>query len=170
MSESIPSPEARYVALFEEIYTLCQEQNWGDPFSYARSREIHMANTLGHHIALRFSGPDAYEDQERTIPVEYKSTTGSLKGTYNGISVKSTWDEQMQYLREVKICCYARHYFARYDGARIVELWCLDCEAVLSGLLGRIHDQFLRERTGADPRLGATLSGTYIRDHGTRII
>ena len=170
MNASVPSPEARYAALFKEMHILCQEQNWGDPFSYARSREIHMANTLGHYIALGFSGADAYEDQERTIPVEYKSTTGSLKGTYNGISVKSTWNEQMQYLREGKICCYVRHYFARYEGAKIVELWCLDCETVLSGLLDRIQTQFLREKNGADPRLGATLSCGYIRNHGSQII
>jgi hypothetical protein len=170
MSESIPSPEARFVAMFEAMHTLCQEQKWGDPFSYSRSREIHMANTLGHHIAKKLSGADAYEDQEMTIPVEYKSTTGSLKGTYNGISVKSTWDEQIQYLREKKICCYVRHYFARYEGAIIVELWCLDGDKVLIGLLDRIQKQFQGERNGADPRLGATLSGKYIRNNGSQII
>ncbi len=169
MNASIPSPEARFDALFSGQYEVCQEQNWGDPYAPGRAREIHMANTLGHKVAPTLSGADAYEDEAMTIPVEYKSTTGSLKGTYNGISVKSTWDEQLQYLREGKICCYVRHYFARYEGANIVELWCLDCETVLNGLLDRIQDQFLRDRNGADPRLGAILSGTYIRNHGTQI-
>lgn len=164
------TPEARYAALFEEMHDLAMEQNWGDPFSYSRSREIHMANTLGHHIAPGFSGADAYEDNERTIPVEYKSTTGKLKGTYNGISVKSTWDEQVAYLKDEKIGCYIHHYFARYEGSQIVEMWRLHGESVLDGLLERLEEQFLKKKKGADPRLGATLSGKYIRNHGTKLI
>ena len=44
-------PEQRYQQLFENMYKLCEEQGWGDPFSYARSREIHMAGVLGHTVA-----------------------------------------------------------------------------------------------------------------------
>ena len=33
------NPEQKYQQLFEEMYSLCEENNWGDPFSYARSRE-----------------------------------------------------------------------------------------------------------------------------------
>lgn len=40
------TPEQKFQELFEEMYQLCDEQGWGDPFSYARSREIHMAGTL----------------------------------------------------------------------------------------------------------------------------
>ena len=45
------TPEQKFQKLFEEMYTLCEENNWGDPFSYARSREIHMAGVLGHKVA-----------------------------------------------------------------------------------------------------------------------
>ncbi len=41
------TPEAEFNQLFTRMYELCEEQEWGDPFSYARSREIHMANRLG---------------------------------------------------------------------------------------------------------------------------
>ena len=50
------TPEARYQALYEEMYALCENNGWGDPFSYARSREIHMAGILGHRIADDYSG------------------------------------------------------------------------------------------------------------------
>ena len=54
-------PEQRYQQLFENMYKLCEEQGWGDPFSYARSREIHMAGVLGHTVAEDYSGADAYD-------------------------------------------------------------------------------------------------------------
>ena len=44
------TPEQKFQKLFEEMYTLCEENNWGDPFSYARSREIHMAGVLGQRL------------------------------------------------------------------------------------------------------------------------
>ena len=58
------TPEERFAELFENMYELCIENEWGDPFSYARSREIHMANILGHRVAPTLSGADAYEDNE----------------------------------------------------------------------------------------------------------
>ena len=45
------TPEQKYQQLFEKMYQLCIEQGWGDPFSYARSREIHLAGVLGHKVA-----------------------------------------------------------------------------------------------------------------------
>jgi hypothetical protein len=63
------TPEQKFQQLFEEMYNLCQEQGWGDPFSYARSREIHLAGILGHQIADTYSGADA-EDQDGEC--EYK--------------------------------------------------------------------------------------------------
>ena len=39
----IMTPEEKYRDLYEQMYDLCDEQGWGDPFSYARSREIYMA-------------------------------------------------------------------------------------------------------------------------------
>ena len=65
------TPEERYQSLYEEMYQLCEEQGWGDPFSYARSREIHMAGVLGHRIAEDYSGADAFDEDGGA---EYKST------------------------------------------------------------------------------------------------
>ena len=85
-------PEEKYQQLFEDMYSLCEENNWGDPFSYARSREIHLAGLLGHRVADDYSGADAYDNNNN--PVEYTSTIGKkLTATYNGISVQDTLGE-----------------------------------------------------------------------------
>ena len=90
----------KFKECFEGMYDVCEDQGWGDPNSYARSREIHMAIELGHDVADTYSGADAYDKGE---PVEYKSTIGdNINATYNGISVKDTWEEQDEYLREEK--------------------------------------------------------------------
>ena len=67
----VTTPEQQYQELFEQMYELCDAQNWGDPFSYARSREIHLAGLLGHSVADDYSGADAYDENDR--PVEYLS-------------------------------------------------------------------------------------------------
>ena len=104
------TPEQQYQQLFEQMYALCEANEWGDPFSYARSREIHMAGILGHTIADDYSGADAY-DQDG--PCEYKSTIGKkLTATYNGISVQDTWEKQVEYIQEEKIGKYANHYLS----------------------------------------------------------
>jgi hypothetical protein len=51
----------KFQQLFEEMYQLCEEQGRGDPFSYARSREIHLAGILGHKVAETYSGADAVD-------------------------------------------------------------------------------------------------------------
>jgi hypothetical protein len=157
--------------MFEIMYNLCAEEEWGDPFSYARSREIYMANTLGHIIAPEYSGADAYEDLEMKIPVEYKSTICSKpSATYNGISVQPTWEDQMSYLINKKIGCYPRHYFARFNGGKIVEMYCMECDKVLEGLLPKLKKQYHKSNKGVDPRLGAQLTEKYIIEHSTKII
>ena len=94
------TPELQYQALYEQLYTLCEDQGWGDPFSYARSREIHMAGILGHRIADDYSGADAFDEEGGC---EYKSTIGKhINATYNGISVQDTWELQEKYLIEDK--------------------------------------------------------------------
>ena len=86
---------------FEGLYEVCDDEGWGDPFSYARSREIHMAIELGHEVSEDYSGSDATDDKGE---VEYKSTIGdNISATYNGISVKDTWEEQDEYLRSEKL-------------------------------------------------------------------
>ena len=165
------TPIEEYVNLYNQMYVLCEKNEWGDPFSYARSREIYIANKLGHKIGNTFSGPDAYEDEEMEVPVEYKSTTGkNINATYSAISVKNTWDEQLKYLQNEKICKYQRHYFARFDGYKLAELWCMDCDKVLIGLLPKIEKSFNKNNRGADPRLGATLSKKYIYENATRLL
>ena len=67
------TPEQEYQQLYERMYHLCQENGWGDPFSYARSREIHLAGLLGHKIADSYSGADAIDEDGGA---EYKSTIG----------------------------------------------------------------------------------------------
>ncbi len=154
--------------LFDKMYKLCKENNWGDPFSYARSREIHLANTLNHKISDTLSGADAYDDDG---PCEYKTTIGKqINATYNGISLQSTWEKQLEYLNNDKICKYKNHYFARYDGSSIIEVYKMDCSKVYQGLLPKIEAQFNRVKKGRDPRLGASLSKKYIIDNSVKII
>ena len=67
------TPETQFKTAFETLYRLCEENQWGDPFSYARSREIHIATTLGHTVASTYSGADAF-DQDGN-PVEFGDVT-----------------------------------------------------------------------------------------------
>jgi len=55
------TPEQEYRNLYESMAQLCADQGWGDPFSYARSKEIYAATVLGHNVAQTFSGADAEE-------------------------------------------------------------------------------------------------------------
>ena len=82
------TPEERYRHLYEQLYTLCDDEGWGDPFSYARSREIHLAGILGHRVADDYSGADAYDE---IGGCEYKSTiVKNNNDTYNGMRVQVT--------------------------------------------------------------------------------
>ena len=70
------TPEQKYISLYKEMADLCEEQGWGDPFSYARSKEILATILLGHTMPGPnvFAGADGIN--EKGQPVEYKSTTG----------------------------------------------------------------------------------------------
>jgi len=163
--------QQRYLDAFAALYEAAEEMNAGDPMSYARSREIHLACILGHSVADTYSGADAYE-QDGT-PVEYKSTIGkNISATYNGISVQPTWEDQEAYLIEHKIGCYPRHYYARYEGAKVVEVWVMDSDTVLSLLLPKAEKQYSTKRNGKakDPRIGVTISSGEIRKFGRRIV
>jgi len=130
------TPEARYQALYEEMYALCEDNGWGDPFSYARSR------------------------------------ANSINATYNGISVQDTWEEQERYLIEDKIGKYKNHYYARYEGGKIVEVWRLDCDDVLNIVLPKAKKQYPKKKNGnaKDPRIGVTISKKEIYAIGTCIL
>ena len=159
------TPQEVFAQLFKRMYQICEQQQWGDPFSYARSREIHMANTLGHQIGSTLSGADAIDEDGEC---EYKSTIGpQIQATYNGISVQPTWEQQLAYLKTEKIGKYKNHYYARYKGANIVELYKLSVDKVLEFILPKLYTQYHRENKGKDPRLGVTIPKKYIVEHAT---
>ena len=165
------TPEERYQSLYEEMYQLCEEQGWGDPFSYARSREIHLAGLLGHTVADDYSGADAYDKNRK--PLEYKSTIAKyIIGTYNGISVQNTWEEQERYLIKDKIAKYAYHFIARYQGEKVVEVWKLTGDDVLMILLPKLKKDWERKIHGKhkDPRLSATINKKEIYAVGTCVL
>jgi len=163
--------QQRYLDAFAALYAAAEEMNAGDPMSYARSREIHLACLLGHTVADTYSGADAFLPDG--TPVEYKSTIGkAISATYNGISVQPTWEDQEAYLIDHKIGCYPQHFYARYEGATVAEVWVLDSDTVLSLLLPKAQKQYASKRNGKakDPRIGVTLSAGEIRKHGRRLV
>jgi hypothetical protein len=149
----------------------CKEGDYGDPFSYARSREILMAIKLGHTVAPTLSGADGFDSDGEC---EYKSTIAdSINATYNGISVFETWDAQVDYLINEKIKKYKNHYFARFTTDLhnpIAEVWRMDGDVVYDLLLPKLKNKYLKENKGKDPRLGASLSKKQIYEYGERIL
>ena len=140
------TPEQKFQQLFEEMYNLCEEQGWGDPFSYARSREIHLAGILGHKVAKTYSGADAIDEIGEA---EYKTTIQkSIKGTYNGISIQNTWKEQEKYLIEEKLGKYSYHYIGRYEGPKVVEIQRLTSNDILMILLPKLKKDWKRKIQG----------------------
>ena len=165
------TPECKFRELYEEMYSLCEENGWGDPFSGGRAKEIHMASLLGHEVSDTYSGADGYDEDGGC---EYKSTVSSrMNATYNAISLQATWEKQVEYMREEKIAKYTNHYHARYDGATCVELWKMSGKKVLELLTPKVERAYRRMKTGGknkDPRLGATLCQMEIRTYGERLI
>jgi hypothetical protein len=156
-----------YKKAYETMYAICEANGWGDPFSYARSKEILIAATLNHQISDTLSGADAIDEDGEA---EYKSTIGKyINGTYNGISVWPTWEKQERYLIEDKIGKYNNHYFARFEGGKIVEIWKLKGKDVLTILLPKLRDKFDTVLEKKDPRLGASITKTEIEDYGIKV-
>lgn len=162
------SPEKEFSDLFERMYKICIDNNWGDPFSYARSREIHMSNALHHKVAETLSGADAIDRDGNEV--EYKSTTGKkINATYNGITLQSTWEEQVKYLTEKKIGRYKHHYFTRYADGQIQETWRMDAKEVLNLALTKLKPMYDSEKKRKDPRLGFNITHKYIYKNATQI-
>jgi len=162
------TPVQEYAMLFERMYELCKENGWGDPFSYARSKEIHMAGKLDHKVSDTLSGADAIDEDGEC---EYKSTIGNtISGTYNGISVQPTWEEQEEYLLKNKLGKYKNHYIARYEDGKIAEGWKLDGMDVFNILLPKLKKKYPNIYTKKDPRLGSSLTQTEIYKYGEKII
>jgi len=150
------------------MFAVCERNGWGDPFSYARSKEMMMAIVMKQQIASSFSGPDGFDEEGAA---EYKSTTQkNIQGTYNGISVQPTWEDQLRYLCDNKIGNYRHHYFARFDGSKLLELWVLDADDVLQVLIPKLHRSYHSKADRKDPRLGAVVSKREIYKYGRCLI
>lgn len=163
------TPEKKYAHHYREMAKICAEQGWGDPFSYARSKEILAANALGHTIAVTFSGADAFN--EKGQPVEYKSTIqDKCKGAYTGVSVLKTWEEQVEYLRNEKIAKYPEHYFNRFKDGELVESWVMSGDKVFEILVSKMKDKFPTVLEKKDPRLSANIANGEIKKYGKRVI
>lgn len=167
ISSQYPDPKEQYKILFEIVHGICQDQEWGEPFSYARSREIHMAIVLGHEIADTYSGADAIDEDGEC---EYKSTINkNINATYNGISVMPTWEEQINYIKNKKIGKYKNHYYSRYDGPDIKEIWHMKGDLVSDLIINKIKNQYANIKNKKDPRIGTSLSKTDILRYGKKI-
>jgi len=168
-NEVIMTPEKEYQKLYERMAALCIEQGWGDPFSYARSKEIYAAIVLGHRVASDYSGADAYGPNGDEY--EYKSTIGKhCKGSYTGISVQEDWEKQEAYLKYEKIGKYPEHYYNRFEGGKFVESWMTKGPKVLELLLPKLEKKFPVTLGKRDPRLSANISWTEIQTYGVRVI
>jgi len=165
------TPQQEYISLYKKMADLCEQQGWGDPFSYARSKEILATIKLGHTLPGPnvFAGADAIN--EKGQPVEYKSTISkNCKGSYTGVSVQKTWEEQQKYLITKKIGIYPEHYYNRFEDGRLVESWKLSGKDVLSILLPKIHKQFHSDSKRKDPRLRANITWREIQKYGKKVI
>ena len=152
---------------FNKLQELSDKLGVGDPFNYNRGREIHTALTLGLQISDTLSGADAYKNGE---PVELKSTIGSLKATYNGVSVQPSWEEQERYLVEDKLGKYKQHYICRYEGSNLAECYVLSSDDVLAILLPKFKKQYHSKRNAKDPRLGQQINAKEIKQFGFRVV
>lgn len=163
------TPEQEYTKLYRRMAQLCEEQGWGDPFSYARSKEIYAAVALGHTVAPTLSGADAIGPNGEEY--EYKSTTDAkVKGAYTGISVQDTWLSQVKYLREDKILKYPLHFFNRFEDGKLVESWSLTGHQVYQILLPKLEKKYPTVLNKKDPRLSANVTNTEIKKYGKRIL
>ena len=164
------TPEQRYKQLYEEMARVCEEQGWGDPFSYARSKEIYAACVPGHSVAGSYSGADAINN-ENNNECEYKSTIGPrYQGAYTGISVQDTWEEQDRYLLEEKIAKYPEHYYNRFEGGRMAESWMMSGIDVYNTLRPKLKKSYPYVLDKKDPRLSATITWSEIQQHGIKIL
>ena len=103
----------KIVHYLNQIDKLCKKNDMGDIFSYSKVKEVLIAAKLGHTVPKEYAGADGYN--KSGDGVEYKSTIGkNINGTYNGISVQSTWNKQLEYLKNEKIGKYPFHYFGKW--------------------------------------------------------
>ena len=161
------TPEQEFIQCFERMHELCKDNDWGDPFSYNRAKEIYTALFLNHQVSTKFSGADAYDSDGEC---EYKSTTTkSINGTYNGISVQDTWDEQVKYLKEEKIGKYKNHYFLRFHGPFVAEAYVMEGTKVLEIAIEKLYARYHSTQKRKDPRLGFSVTKSELEKYGRKI-
>lgn len=157
-----------FVATAALLQEIADDLGYGDVFNYNRGRECLQAIELNFDISSTLSGADAYSINNE--PVEFKSTTqDKIKGTYAGISVKEDWDDVEDYLINEKIGPYKNHYFARFKGTSIEEIWVMDVSDVLSILLPKCKKSHATRKGKADSRIRAEITQREIYSLGTRI-
>lgn len=152
-----------------KIDEITKSLDLGDIFSYSKVKEVLIASELGHSVPKNYSGADGITPDG--IEVEYKSTIHKeMKATYNGISVLPTWEEQKDYIINEKIGKYPLHYYARFEGTKIVEMWELAAKDVLDIVLPRLKKSYESVHNRKDPRLGVIISHKWIKLKGKQII
>ena len=159
-----------YINKFNDLAKFAADNNLGDIFSYARSKEVLVTCILGHTVANGYSGADAFNKDGQ--PVEYKSTIDkNPKGAYTGISVQPSWEDQVAYLREEKIGKYSEHYYNRFsrETGVLEESWKLTGEKVLELLLPKLERKFATQLTKKDPRLNANITWTNLKQFGEQV-
>lgn len=167
--ENTSNSKEIFMELYERMYNLCMKEGWGNPHNYGRGSEIYLSLLLNHQIADTYSGADAIDECGEC---EYKTTINkSINGTYNGISVQPTWQEQLTYLTEKKIGVYGNHYFARFENGTASEVWKLSGKNVLDILSPKLEKDWNRKIQGRhkDPRLSSSITKTEIYRYGTKI-
>ena len=70
------TPEQKFAKLYKEMWDLCQENDWGDPFSYARAKEIYATCALGHSMpgADAYSGADGINENGEGDDTNHQSS------------------------------------------------------------------------------------------------
>ena len=165
------TPEQKFQELYKEMWDLCQDNGWGDPFSYARAKEIYATCSLNHKMPgpTMYAGADGINEQGQ--PVEYKSTTGkNCQGSYTGISVQRNWQEQEKYLVTEKLGKYPEHYYNRFEDGKLTESWKLSGKKVVDILLPKLAKKFDTVSQQKDPRLAATVTWKEIQEYGEQVI
>jgi len=165
------TPQEQFVDLYKQMADLCDQNDWGDPFSYARAKEIYATCALGHTMPgpNMFAGADGINQSGQ--PVEYKSTTSkNCRGAYTGISVQDTWEKQEKYLVVDKIGKYPEHYYNRFADGKLVESWRMSGSKVLKILLKKLRDKYPTALDKKDPRLAANITWTEIQENGEQVI
>ena len=72
-------------------------------------------------------------------------------------------------MKEDKIGKYKHHYYARYKSGKVIEVYRLHADVVLSILLPKLKKQFEDKRVKKDPRLGYTISNKLILQYGEKV-